>query len=426
MGKHGEGSIEQHKGRWRVRFRIDGRLRTVASKPTEAEAEQARDAFLAENAASATPLLGGGTTLLTHGELFLKRREVRGGRDTKNDETTWRKHIATADFAAWPITDVTRRDVERWLDKMLTRRVGYVAKSPKSGRGTARSKKWRARNARALSISRIKNALNLLRQGFEQAVSDGLLAANPAQHVRVPDRAEGEETTEDAWDWMRWDEQQKFAACEDVPLWARCLVMFAIGTGLRKREQWNLELRDVHDGANMRDTPHIVVRFGAKGRRRKTAKARETHRVDLFGWAMWALERWRPLLEKRRNPHGLLWPTPTGERWDRWGPRSNGKDLLARWLQAAGIARELRWHDLRHTAGSSLVSGVWGRPWALLAVRDFLDHKSIKTTERYAHLATSVVTSEAQETARLFPGPKGETGSSPNVPPVPPESSKNP
>ena len=63
--------------------------------------------------------------------------------------------------------------------------------------------------------------------------------------------------------------------------------------------------------------------------------------------------------------------------------------------------RNVRWHDLRHTCASSLVSGAWGRPWRLEEVAKVLGHSSIQTTQVYAHLATSVV----QEAAYATPGP---------------------
>ena len=61
------------------------------------------------------------------------------------------------------------------------------------------------------------------------------------------------------------------------------------------------------------------------------------------------------------------------------------KDVPGEWessLEIAGIDN-FRWHDLRHTFASRLVSsGV-----SLYAVQAFLGHSSIKVTERYSHLA---------------------------------------
>jgi integrase len=61
----------------------------------------------------------------------------------------------------------------------------------------------------------------------------------------------------------------------------------------------------------------------------------------------------------------------------------------------AGITRRVRFHDLRHTCASSLVAGWWGRAWRLEEVKAILGHGSVTMTERYAHLAQSVVVSRA-------------------------------
>lgn len=47
--------------------------------------------------------------------------------------------------------------------------------------------------------------------------------------------------------------------------------------------------------------------------------------------------------------------------------------------------RRVRWHDLRHSCGTSLNAGWWGRVWSLEEIRDLLGHSSVKVTEIYAH-----------------------------------------
>lgn len=56
------------------------------------------------------------------------------------------------------------------------------------------------------------------------------------------------------------------------------------------------------------------------------------------------------------------------------------------------------WHSLRHTCASMLVSGVWGRRWTLQEVAELLGHRSVSTTERYAHLAEGTIARAARET----------------------------
>jgi hypothetical protein len=58
----------------------------------------------------------------------------------------------------------------------------------------------------------------------------------------------------------------------------------------------------------------------------------------------------------------------------------------------------VRFHDLRHTCASHLVSGTWGRRWSLEEVQRVLGHGSRSTTERYAHLAEDALDHAAAQT----------------------------
>ena len=120
-----------------------------------------------------------------------------------------------------------------------------------------------------------------------------------------------------------------------------------------------------------------------------------------------------------RNPEKLAFP---GHRGGRRGPGKNFHttriiidkagnkkavkvDVFREHLATAGIVAEKRhdgrlprWHDLRHTCGSSLVAGWWGRGWRLDEVRDLLGHSSITVTERYAHTAPTALRAAADQT----------------------------
>lgn len=56
-------------------------------------------------------------------------------------------------------------------------------------------------------------------------------------------------------------------------------------------------------------------------------------------------------------------------------------------LARAGIARHVRFHDLRHTFCSHLAQGTWGRAFTLHEIKDLAGHSDIKVTQRYAHLS---------------------------------------
>jgi len=141
--------------------------------------------------------------------------------------------------------------------------------------------------------------------------------------------------------------------------------------------------------------PHVIVRFGARSLPTKSNKVR---RVPLIPQAIAVMRRWLALLPTYApdNPLGLAFPTPRGCR------RDPGKLYgFHEQLKKAGITRSVRWHDLRHTCASSLVAGWWGKPWRLEEVRDLLGHSSVEVTERYAHLASSVLQEAANQTRGL-------------------------
>lgn len=213
-------------------------------------------------------------------------------------------------------------------------------------------------------------------------------------------------------------------ACEAIPVRDRIWIQFAIGTGLREGEMFNLRLSDLVLGG---DDPHVIVQRGSKDGGPKNTRTADVkiRRVPLFGPGLDAVRRWMGMLPSYcpSNPHGLVFPGPTGARKqpDKHLHRTRCVRVelrdgtvvtkvrpfnpLPEYLAAAGIVaerrhdgRHVRWHDLRHTFASSLVSGTWGRRWSLEEVRAAMGHESITTTERYAHLADTALKIAARET----------------------------
>jgi integrase len=278
--RKGTGSIEpQRDGTFRPRLPSGERLWKFA---THAAAAAQLDAALVALVA----LPSAGLTLASFGETWLDERELAGIRGIQTDRSRWRIHVAASTLAAMPLRSITRPDVRAWLDRLL------VAKA-KPGQGHASTRD------RRLSRSTVKSALNLLRVALETAVQRELLAENPARDVRLP-RSSG--VTHEPWTYLLPDEQAALLRADDEE--TRLLAAFALGTGMREGEMWNLELVDV-------DERRVVVRYGSRGAATKSGKIR---RVPLFGLAADALRTWLPLLAERPNPHGLVFPLPSGER----------------------------------------------------------------------------------------------------------------
>ncbi|SRR6266542_3179531 len=386
----GEGSIEHlPSGKCRVKFTSSsGERDSTKAYPTEEAAEGVRRAIV-ERLATEDLASVGGATFRQYGAQCLDSRERDGVRGIDTERYRWKWWLATAPFADRPLATIARRDVRAWVDVLKSAKVRVPGKNKE---GTRR-----------LSPQSVKHALGLAKIIFAKAVEEELIDENPADGIKLPKQLR----THEPWTFLNAKEQEKLRTCEGIPLPDRLRIQFAIGTGLRQGEQWNLELRDlIVDG----DDPHVVVRFGSKGKPPKNGKIR---RVPLFGMAHEAACQWLELLPQfaPKNPFCLMWPGKNGGRIprsktyysDSTMPKQNGRGHkgfdFRDALKAAGINRSVRWHDLRHTCASSLVAGWWGgRPWRLEEVREMLGHTSIKVTERYAHFAPGALRSIADAT----------------------------
>lgn len=361
MRRRGTGTITPCNKGFRVQIWVDGRRRSLGVHPTRTEAE----AILA---ASVLELREGlqrdGVTLEQWGKVVLDRRELQGLRGIAQERSRWASHVVGSELASLPVRSITRADVQRWLDVVLVSRARGVRAS-----------------ARPISRQTASNALTILRAVLEDAVARGIATTNAAREVVLP-RSRGR--TKETWTFLTPEEQTALMVA--TPRHAKPMVAFALTTGLRQGEQWALRLEDVH----LEDpSPHVVVRFGSKG---KPTKSGQPRRVDLLPAAVDAVKAQLAILRTRNskkrlppNEHDILFPSRLGEHRQPGAPPG-----WETWCEAAKLGRTVRWHDLRHTCASSLVAGWWGRAWTLVEVRALLGHSTTAVTERYAHLAGTV------------------------------------
>lgn len=362
-------------GRHRVRIPDGGIRKTLGIFDTRSEAEVGRAAAMIVLGSETDP----GVRLGKWVETYLTKREISGlVRDPGTDWNYFKNHITDDAIARVPVKSLRPIDADELLERL------------------------RKRLAKRGSILKV---VQLLRGAMKLAIRKGYAKQNPFAEMSVPK----EKRTEEPWTYAELEEQDAlaFAArayCLDpenerlarIPVDA--LIDFAMGSGLRAGEIITLRIADAHvDAAD----PHVIVRYGtAPNIATKTGKIRE---VPLFGRGLSGLKRWLASMPSwvTTNPHKLVFVGTRGGfrsenhviRWDDW--------TAIRKL--AGLTRTFRWHDLRHTCASSLVSGVWGRTWTLLEVRDMLGHQSITTTERYAHLAATALKKAASEAAKHWP-----------------------
>jgi integrase len=347
------GSVEQlRSGAWRARTRVDGKLVTVATVGSEKEADDAL-ALFAEGRLEHAPVAG--RTLASWGVEFLDARETGGEhRSVGRDRHVW-KRVSTSKLADMPLPEITVRDIREWVATQAKTVSSKTKKRP--------------------SPQTIKNALNLLRVCLEGACQSGLIERNPARDVRAPKMAR----TDDAWTWLRLDELAKLL--DKLSDDDRDLCTFAVYTGLRAGEVFGLEWGDVH-----LETRTATVRYSWGRTPTKRGKVRT---IYLFDEVVSALKRQK----LRTGRCAKVFPNREGQARTR-----DQQPTLSVWLGLAGIKRHARFHDLRHTCASHLISGSWGRAWTIEEVAQHLGHGTSVTTRRYAHLCPEGLAKAARET----------------------------
>ena len=371
MSHQGTGYVEQlPSGRWRARLprALGGGDRQAGETfDTQAQALEWLRAALEE-------LEGGRSdrgTLRAWGALWLERRERRGLSDVATDRGRWARLIDGSDLADLPLRALTPPRIAAW--------ARWLAELPRLRQ--VLGGKWEPDPRSRLSRQTQVHARNLLRSALDAAVLDGLIPSNPAAAINVEPADVGEDA--DAWTWLTTTEIGALTSCTAVPLPARLLYQVAIYTGLRAGELWALRWEQVR---LVGDRPQLTV---AKSNKRRSTKSGKVRPVPLLPAALAALQQWHQNCGEPRS--GLVWPGADGRQRPRgddggWADRSRGKQPPQRGHRSlAGINREVRFHDLRHTCASHLIQGSWGRRWTLEEVRDFLGHSSITVTQRYAH-----------------------------------------
>jgi len=379
-----------------VRFRVNGR-RVAKVVPTLAEAEELRRAMAQERQADAraavTPAAPVVETLASWGATWLKRRASTGAvRWSADDRRRWEKHVDGSPLAAMPLYDIRPRDVRVWVDGMLQKRKA---------------------DGEPLRHQTIANTFNLVRKALGDAAADERIPSNPAAVVKVPKRTEAGSR----WDILSAEEVTAVETCAAIPEPLRLLFAVAMHTGIRPGELWALQWSDLRLSGN---TPTVTV-CRSHGNAPKNGKVRT---VPLLPSAVRALSRVEAMAREAETfaPEALVFPARDGGRRDRgddarWAHESGGKGKPPRWpgyCAIAGITREVRLYDLRHTFATHLLAGTWTeKPWPITAVRDMMRHSGVAVTERYAH----TMASHLHALAREAPKPAAAVGNGHGQPP---------
>lgn len=232
-------------------------------------------------------------------------------------------------------------------------------------------------------------AFRLLRACLDVAVRWARIDRNPCRLVDAPRKG-----ARAAKHWTAEEARRFLTAAKDHRLYA--LFVVALTTGLRRGELVGLQWRDIDLGAGALAVQRTVSvsRDGAIVCEPKTAKGRR--RVALPAMAVEALRAHRTQARA-----GTVVAGPwvfVGAGGNHVNPNHLGRDVFHGLRKRAGLPH-IRFHDLRHTAASLLLSlGVHPK-----VVQEMLGHSSIAITmDLYSHVLPSMQDEAAAKMDRLL------------------------
>lgn len=207
----------------------------------------------------------------------------------------------------------------------------------------------------------INREINVLSKVFSYAVENELLAYNPCRTVKAL-RMNNERTR-----YLNEDEQRRLLnVMKDCPL-TKNIVFFAINTGMRRSEIFNLKWFDID-----LERKAIQVRQSKNGKPRSIPMNEEIY----------------SLISSLPKISVYVFPSPKTN-----GRLNNTKRSFNGAVKQAGI-ENFTFHDLRHTFATRLADK--NVPLSVLA--ELLGHSDIRMTKRYAH-ATEKAKHEAVQFA---------------------------
>jgi len=379
------GTIERRQGRWYAKLSLgDGRRKKVALPRGISEA-MARNLAekMAEDLAAGVfvppPPRGGATA--TAGDLesveqwctrWCRWRREKGYSSVKDDEGRLKNHVF-AEFGSRPIKRVTRKDIERLVEKLDAKAL-----------------------AGEISWKTAVNVWAVVTKMFKDACRSKLLSLraredNPCTDVEGPDRGGAK-----AKCFLYPSEFIAFVTCEKVPLLWRRLVAVAVYLGVRAGELEALEWDDI-DIEHGKVTIHRSI-----DREDGATKGTKSEETRPFG------------LEPNLMP--LLWQmcVDAGGKGRVFPGMPRPRDLaekLRDYLKLAGVTRaelfisdatriNLRWHDLR----ASTVTWMAVRGETAEKIMQRVGHEDWDTMKKYLRTAEALAVAFGEVFPALPPG----------------------
>lgn len=345
-------------GRWytstgaRVKRRV-GLVRPAGSREglSKTQAEAALRDLIAAVEAPAVVSAANRMTIEQASARYVEHSRRQGRKRTTigNVESETQKHLVPF-FRDMPLDKITYREVGEFI-ATLERKPGL--------------------GGRTLSPKTTRNIVATLSAIFNhgRAPQRGWCASNPCDGAELPAIVDGGEIR-----WLALDEVDALAAHASEPI-DRAMYLTAAQTGLRLGELRGLRWRDVDwTASRIRVRQNFVLgQFDSPKSRRST---RSVPLVDSLAGELERLYQGSGF----QDDDDLVFAHPST------GAPIHKATIYARYkkaLAAAGVDEAHRFHDLRHTFGTSMAAA--GVP--LRTIQEWLGHKDITTTQRYADYA---------------------------------------
>ena len=324
---------------WGFTVSVDGKQVRKQGYASETEAQEALDAFRAEKLA---PLVEQKPTMTLTEAIARYLAEKARKKATAETARVLRRVWLPAFGAETALADITADRIAAWKAS----RMNDVSRQTKQ----------------LVSLASVNRPLALLRAVLRMAYREwGVLEAVP--FIK----------TEKEKGRLRWLKPEEAARLLDAARESRNpdladLIEFSLFTGLRQGEALDLTWDCV-------DRSRGVILI-------EETKNDEPREVPLNAHA-------DTVLARRAGSEGLVFGS---SNWDSF------RTAWEATLRRARITN-FRWHDLRHTCASWMVQA--GRP--LQEVKDYLGHKTLAVTLRYAHLAPENLRKAAASLDNILP-----------------------
>ena len=214
-------------------------------------------------------------------------------------------------------------------------------------------------HGRGLAKSSIARKLASVRSCYRFLARRELVAANPARQLaspRLPRRLPSVLPKDESKDLLDAPSEDTLAGRRD-----RALLELLYASGLRVAECCGLDLEDL-------DRRHGTVRVMGKGSKERVVPVGEI-----------ALEALDAYLDRSGGGNGPIFRNARGTRLSTRSVHS----IVRRRARAAGLARRVTPHTLRHTFATHLL----GEGADLRFIQELLGHSRLSTTQRYTHVS---------------------------------------